>query len=116
MTNFTPRIMFDQAREIYGVVGDNSFTIEDLPKDVPTDRNRKTLCKMESRGYLVQVSRATHPRYKIHPRIVARINADLIFADQQTKTDLENKLITYTQISIETGYSIHTVQNRLKQE
>lgn len=116
MTTFSTGILFDQARQIYEIVGDNPFTIHDLPKEIPEGRNRKTLIRMENCNYLIRITHHAPPTYKLHPRVIARINAESVFADPQIIEGLQNKTITYTSISITTGYSINTIKTRINKK
>ena len=113
MTTFNTGPLFDQTKEIYEIVGKNTFTIFDLPKEIPKDRNRKTLTRLENRNYLIRITHTTTPTYKINPRVIDRINAETILNDPEIIEALKNKTITYTSISLTTGYSINTIKIRI---
>ena len=116
MTTFFGGYCFEQTKEIYEIVGDAPFTICNLPRNVPEGRNRKTLTRLENTNYLIKCRSGTPPVYKIHPRVIARINAEQIFADPEIIEGLRMRTISYTSISITTGYSINTIKKRLKKE
>ena len=116
MTTFSTGLLFDQAKQIYDVVGSNPFTIHDLPKEIPEGRNRKTLIRMENCNYLIRVTHHAPPTYRLHPRVIARINAEEILSDPEILAALQNKTITYTSISITTGYSINTIKTKVNKK
>ena len=116
MTTFSTGLMFQQAKEIYEVVKENSFTIHDLPKEIPEGRNRKTLIRMENCNYLIRITHYYPPRYKLHPRVIARINAEQILTDPEIIEALQNHTITYTSISLTTGYSINTIKTKVNKK